>query len=218
MLCQVCPEVILSQHLSHTDPANFPTNLKMVPDVQELTESGLILQDGTHLAVDTILYCTGFNYSFPFLSTDCGVQVDDNCVEPLFKHLINSNHPTMAFIGLNFHLFFQLVVDLQARACVKFWTTGRHFPPKAVMLESSKRDLELRLAKGWKRRHAHRLWDLLEEYCRDLAEWADIPGIEPVYLKIYFDAIEGLHKNYQTYRKSVYRIVDAENFEKTLLE
>lgn len=220
MLCQVCPEVILSQHLAHNDPANFPRNLKLVPDVQQLTESGVIFQDGTDVAVDTIMYCTGFNYSFPFLSTDCGIQVDDNCVEPLFKHLININHPTMAFLGLNFHLCLQLVVDLQARACVKYWTTSTtdpRLPAKAAMLEDSKRDSQVRLAKGWKKRHAHRLGDLQEEYCRELAESADIPGIAPVYLKIYSDAMEGLHTNYQTYRKSIYRIVDAENFEKTVL-
>lgn len=100
------------------------------------------------------------------------------------------------------------------RFCVKFWTTGRRFPDKTAMLEDSRHDLELRLAKGWKKRHAHRIWDLHEEYNRDLAELADIPGIDPVYLKIYFEAMGGLRTNYQTYRNALYRIIDRDNFVK----
>lgn len=115
MLCDVCPEVIYSQHYPYTADAVFPDNLRLVPDVQELTETGVLLKDGSQYSVDAILYCTGFKISFPFLTSDSGIVVDDNCVEPLFKQLININYPTMAFIGLNYHLCIQLVMDLQAR-------------------------------------------------------------------------------------------------------
>lgn len=44
---------------------------------------------------------TGYVFSFPFLTVDSGLCVRDNfVVEPLYKHLININHPTMAIVGL----------------------------------------------------------------------------------------------------------------------
>lgn len=62
----------------------------------------------------------GYKYSYPFLSVDCGIHVDDNFVQPLYKQIFNINHPTMAFIGLtksaiNFHLF-----DLQVNLSTNF--------------------------------------------------------------------------------------------------
>lgn len=218
MLCKVCPEVIYSQHYPYTEDAVFPENLRIVEDTQELTATGVLLKDGSQHSVDAILYCTGFYYSYPFLTTDSGIVVDDNCVEPLYKQLININHATMAFIGLHYHLCIQLVMDLQARFCMSFWAgSGRKFPSKAEMLEESRKDLQIRLAKGWKKRHAHRLWDLHGEYNRDLAETAGIPGIPEVYLKIYFDAMGNLRKNYTTYRNDTYTIIDKDNFVKNVV-
>ena len=216
MLCDVCPEVIYSQHYPYENPV-FPPNLQLVDDVEALTETGLLLKDGSQCTADVILYCTGFYYSYPFLTADSGVVVDDNYVRPLYKQLINIHHPTMAFIGLHYHCCIQLVIDLQARFCLKYWTTCRPFPPKEEMLKESDKDLEIRLAKGWKQRHGHRLWDLHEEYNNDLAQSADVAPIPPVHLKIFFDAMNGLRENYLTYRNCRYRIVDGENFIKEAL-
>lgn len=52
----------------------------------------------------------GYKYAYPFLSVDSGIHVDDNFVQPLYKHVINIEHPTMAFIGipqssLNYYLY-----------------------------------------------------------------------------------------------------------------
>lgn len=53
---------------------------------------------------------TGYKYSFPFLSIDTGIHIDNKYVEPLYKFTINIEHQTMAIIGLlnsgyNFRLF-----------------------------------------------------------------------------------------------------------------
>lgn len=212
MLCEVCPEVVYSQHYPYTKAAVFPRNLRLVADLAEVTETGVLLKDGTRHDVDAILYCTGFNYSYPFLTTDSGIVVDDNYVSPLYKQLININHTTMAFIGLHYHLCIQLVMDLQARFCLKFWSTDRQFPSRQEMLQECDRNLKVRLAKGWKKRHGHRIWDMHEEYNNDLATTADVPGIDPVYLKVYFDAMGWLRKDYGGYRAAQYRILDRENY------
>ena len=43
------------------------------------------------LEMDTILLCTGYHYTFPFLSPECGVNVsEDERVTPLWKHLTHT--------------------------------------------------------------------------------------------------------------------------------
>lgn len=47
-----------------------------------------------------IQYFIGYSYTFPFLSADTGIHVDDNYVQPLYRHCINIEHPTMYIIGI----------------------------------------------------------------------------------------------------------------------
>lgn len=215
LLCDVCPEVIYSQHYAYKGGAIFPKNLRLVPDVTEITATGAVLQDGSKYDVDAIIYCTGFLYSYPFLSANCGIYVEDNHVQPLFKQAINIKYPTMAFIGLNFLFCIQLVVDLQCRFALNFWANDRPFPSKEEMLEDSQRELEIRLAKGWKKRHAHRLFDLQRGYCEDIAKLGEVYGIDEVYMRIFDESIRSLRINYQHYRKDTYTILDKFDFLKT---
>jgi hypothetical protein len=48
----------------------------------------------------------GYEYSFPFLTASCGISVKERRVGPLYKHLLNIRHPTMAFIGKMFPYYF----------------------------------------------------------------------------------------------------------------
>lgn len=56
---------------------------------------------------------SGYNFEYPFLSVDSGIHVDDNFVQPLFKQIINIEHPTMAFIGVPFTASTTQCYDLQ---------------------------------------------------------------------------------------------------------
>lgn len=85
----------------------------MRPDVARLTENGVVFVDGTEQTYDVIVYCTGYKYTFPFLSVDCGISVEDNYVKPLYKHCININFPTMAVIGVPFYACVSQMFDLQ---------------------------------------------------------------------------------------------------------
>lgn len=215
MLTDVCPEVYLANHVPFGGDAVLPANLFLCADLQKINETGGTFQDNSTCSVDTILYCTGFKYSYPFLNEECGIFVKDNHVQPLFKHLINIEHPTMAFIGLNFQMCAQILFDLQCRFCVKFWTSGKPFPRREEMLADEARDLEARLRIGWKQRHAHRLAiNFMPDYHRQLATLADIPGIPNVYAKIYDETMRSLRNNYAHFRKDKYVIVDEESFVK----
>ena len=58
-------------------------------------------EDG--LAVDTIVWCTGYRKDLAFLSQDSGLTVSEegHVVEPLYLHYININYPSMAVMHLN---------------------------------------------------------------------------------------------------------------------
>lgn len=59
------------------------------------------------------LISIGYRYSFPFLSDDSGIHIEDNFVQPLYKHIINIEHPTMVFIGLADLLGTFMIFDLE---------------------------------------------------------------------------------------------------------
>lgn len=55
----------------------------------------------------------GYLYNFPFLHESCNIVVEDNCVEPLYKHLVNIHHPSMCFIGVPYYVCAFSMFDLQ---------------------------------------------------------------------------------------------------------
>lgn len=67
----------------------------------------------------------GYKYTFPFMSIDCGLTVDDNYVQPLYKHCININRPTMAIIGLPYYVCASQMFDLQVSAQGWAWVWAR---------------------------------------------------------------------------------------------
>lgn len=57
-------------------------------------------EDGTIAELDSFIFCTGYQYDFPFLDPLCDIEVEDKRVKYLYKHTINASHPTMSFIGI----------------------------------------------------------------------------------------------------------------------
>lgn len=49
----------------------------------------------------------------PFVNDDCGIQIEDNYICPLYKHCINIEHPTMAVIGIPFTSAITQMIDMQ---------------------------------------------------------------------------------------------------------
>lgn len=114
-MSKVAKRVTLSHHQNPGPKTIFRPNVDMRPDVKRLTENGVEFVDGTEQIYSVIMYCTGYKYTFPFLSVDCGISVDENYVKPLYKHCININHPTMALIGVPFYVCASQMFDLQVQ-------------------------------------------------------------------------------------------------------
>uniref|UniRef100_T1IZ89 Flavin-containing monooxygenase n=1 Tax=Strigamia maritima TaxID=126957 RepID=T1IZ89_STRMM len=86
-----------------------------VPGVLKANPNGVCLTDGTFRKIDALIFCTGYIYSYPFLSPNCDITVTDDYVFPLYKHLINAHKPSMAFLGLPFLVTPLPLLEFQAR-------------------------------------------------------------------------------------------------------
>lgn len=76
--------------------ANGRINMK--PDIQELAGDRVRFVDGSEAAVDTIIYATGYQITFPFFDPDF-LQVQDNHF-PLYRKVVHPDYPGLYFIGL----------------------------------------------------------------------------------------------------------------------
>ncbi|XP_062558931.1 uncharacterized protein LOC134223755 [Armigeres subalbatus] len=183
------------------------------PEIARIYENEVEFVDGTRQICDVLVYCTGYRTSFPFLSVDCGITVEENHVQPLYKHCINIRQPSMALIGLPFNACFTLMVDLQVRFCIKFFSGGKSLPTQEEMAADTRADEEERAAKGFIKREAHMLaGDLQQRYYDDLACIADVEPLRPVLTKLYAVCIQDKKRDIMNYRSNVYRILDNDTF------
>ncbi|XP_058833424.1 senecionine N-oxygenase-like [Topomyia yanbarensis] len=208
--------VSLSHHSK--DPINtiFPKNFRQKPDVQELTSTGALYVDGTSENFTVILYCTGYRYSFPFLSSNCGVTVEDNYVQPLFKHCININHPTMAFIGLPYYVCAAQMFDLQARFCLKYYCGEVKLPSRKEMIADMNEKMEQRWGQGYRKRQAHMMGPAQGEYYEDLARTAGLEPLKPVMTKLHNESSRRFNDDLLNFRRDKFRIVDDQSFEEVV--
>uniref|UniRef100_A0A6E8W094 Flavin-containing monooxygenase n=3 Tax=gambiae species complex TaxID=44542 RepID=A0A6E8W094_ANOCL len=203
-------KVVLSHRCN--DPVHTGDRVVQKPEVLRLTQTGAEFVDGTREEFDTIIYCTGYRYSTPFLSVDCGVSLENNTISPLYYHCININQPTMAFIGLPFNACLMLMMDLQARFCLKFFTGQKQLPGKQQMLEWWQKDQQERKERGLSGKLSHMLaGDLQQRYYDDIARIAEIETLKPVLAKMHADCINS-KKEDVNFRNFEYRIVDDEHF------
>lgn len=81
---------------------------------------------------------------------------DSFYIHPLYKHLININHPTLAIVGLQICAY-TYMYDMQIRFCLKFWSGEKQMPTREDMLEDTRREMEKQRAKNIQKRHFHLL-------------------------------------------------------------
>ena len=101
-------------------------------DVAQVDGSRVIFEDGTRTQVDTIICCTGYTLSFPFLDETVIKPVGDTI--DLYQHVFHPDAPNLAFIGQcigNGPLF--PVAELQARWAARVFAGKVSLPAPAAM-------------------------------------------------------------------------------------
>ncbi|XP_042892554.1 flavin-containing monooxygenase FMO GS-OX5-like isoform X3 [Penaeus japonicus] len=176
-LAPYAKEILLSHNLPVAVPSELPSNVRQVRGVVAATENGFTFGDGTSAEADVILYCTGYEYTFPFLSEECNVTIEDNVVKPLYKHLIHSSFPSLAFIGIPFQICPFPLFDFQVQYFVAVIAGRLTLPSPGEMATLSREDLEQQRKEGCMDRHYHRLG--LIHQLTVLKDWAEGAGIPP---------------------------------------
>jgi dimethylaniline monooxygenase (N-oxide forming) len=72
--------------------------IKVKPNIARIEGGTVHFVDGSSAEVDTIIWCTGYRITFPFLSSEL-IATDGNHV-PLFRRVVHPEHPGLYFIGL----------------------------------------------------------------------------------------------------------------------
>ncbi|XP_060532608.1 senecionine N-oxygenase-like [Cylas formicarius] len=211
----VAEYVVLSHHSSEPINTQYPPNVELRPDVKRVIEFNKVeFVDGTCCCFDEILHCTGYRYSFPFLHESCGISVDENHIEPLYKHMIHIDRPNMCFIGIPFNVCAFQMFDLQARYFCKVLDGSLSLPSTTDMRLHTEKDMRNRWAKGYTKRQAHMMGPDQQSYYDDLAAAASTTPIAPVMVKLRDLSVKKLYNDFLNFRQDRYKILDEHNFVK----
>ena len=118
--------------------------------------------------MDTLLFCTGYHYDFPFL-LDQAIKVDDDWVHPLYQDVILPELPSLGFIGLPFLIIPFPIFEIQAKWCARQLTGRFNLPAEQAMHQSVRDRQQLLNRRGVLQRHFHRLGDQQFNYFNQLA-------------------------------------------------
>lgn len=96
----------------------------------------------TEKDIDAILYCTGYLYTFPFLTTfaDPPLITDGRRVHGLAKHFLHINHPTIAFPGLPIKVIPFPLSEAQGAVLARLWSNELPLPSRSVLEEWERAD------------------------------------------------------------------------------
>ncbi|XP_063842422.1 uncharacterized protein LOC135090070 isoform X2 [Scylla paramamosain] len=186
-IAQVADKVFLSHKFPLLIPSEFPNTLHQVRAVVTADETGFVLADGTYVEAEAILYCTGYKYKFPFLTDECGVEVKDNRVHNVHKHIINIRYPTMGFIGLPSRAITFPLVNYQVQYFLATLRGEVTLPSLEEMTAIAHKNDQERREQGLLDKHYHTLEMTQFEYLRDLAREAGLeqpPAFLPQLLMI----------------------------------
>lgn len=194
----------------------LPSNVKQVRGLKEVKSKSVILEDGSELAVDSLLFCTGYKYTFPFLTPECNVKTFGERVTPLYKHLINTSHPSMCIIGVCKTICPFPQFDLQVRFFLSTLEGCTTLPSKLEMDADTQSDYDWRISQGMPHRHAHHMGPLQWGYNQEITDIANLKSIPRAVQNLY-DHVHSIRRtNLTGYKKMNYRLLNDVEFEKSL--
>eukprot|EP00741_Cyanophora_paradoxa_P017140 tig00020960_g16552.t1 len=109
--------------------------VEMVAGVQRFEGGGsrsVLLSDGSSLEIDTVIYCTGYNYEFPFLDPSCGVEVAGaKWARGILKDVFLARNPRLSFACLGSQVIPFPLAELQGRWIAGVYGGRLSLPPQA---------------------------------------------------------------------------------------
>lgn len=130
--------LLISEKNQETTP-NANPQLEAVPEIVEFIvgdcptvrfSDGRIERD-----IDHVIFCTGYLYSFPFLSQSTGPPIVTDGKRPcnLYQHIFYHPRPTLAFVGLPQRIVPFPVSEAQAALIARVFSGRLKLPPQKEM-------------------------------------------------------------------------------------
>lgn len=137
----------------------------MIPDRAVRFVNGRIEKD-----IDTIVFCTGYFYSFPFLSSlNPPVISDGTRTQNVYKHIFYNQHPTLAFIALPQKIIPFPISEVQASIIARVWSNHLELPSLSAMQQWEE---ELISQRGAGKGFHTLMFPLDADYINELHDWA----------------------------------------------
>eukprot|EP01138_Halocafeteria_seosinensis_P016415 gb/GECG01016746.1/.p1 GENE.gb/GECG01016746.1/~~gb/GECG01016746.1/.p1 ORF type:complete len:612 (+),score=69.95 gb/GECG01016746.1/:1-1836(+) len=162
----------------------------------------LVTSFGNQLQVDSVIWCTGYSYDFPFL--DCIPAKEywsqstprsswpllinqDKRIHPLYLQLFHAMLPSLAFVGIPWRVNPLPFFECQAEYVSKVWSGEKNLPKLSERLDEICRSYDYYTdAFAMPLRYTHMLGPLQWLYCRDILsksghtvpERVELPGYQ----------------------------------------
>ncbi|CAL5078936.1 unnamed protein product [Urochloa decumbens] len=173
------------------------------PQVDRLCEDGrVVFADGSCVVADTVIYCTGYLYSFPFLDTGGVVTVHDNRVGPLFEHTFPpALAPSLSYVGIPMRVFVPWFLEAQARWVAQVLSGRAALPPEQDMLRAVEEDYRAREMAGFPARYSHDIGMFkTSEISGFVKRYTDLPDMEDWKMELFLKAFGNMNHDRETFQ------------------
>uniref|UniRef100_UPI00358E3199 uncharacterized protein n=1 Tax=Myxine glutinosa TaxID=7769 RepID=UPI00358E3199 len=211
-LAETARLVTLSHHgLPIASP--LPSNVHEARVLKRMTEKTVIFEDESSVPADAVIFCTGYEYRFPFLSTDVELRVHNGRVSPLYKHLVHMTFPSLIFIGICQKICPFPHFDVQVRFALAVFANHVRLPSRKEMEAETIEEIEEKRASGVPDRHFHVMEERQWSYHTSLLSLAGETPLPPV-LEPLFQATKVFRKNdLLGYKNRSFRITGLDTWE-----
>lgn len=203
--------------MSHNTPSKtcpLPENMIQEKGIELVENSQVTFIGGKVYDCDAIILCTGYLYTYPFLHSNCKIEIGDQKVSPLYMHMFLISNPTLAIWAVPKLIVPFPIYDQQVKVFLKFLKGIIELPSKEEMYRDAEEDFKYRIESGFKPRHAHVMpGEYQWEYDNKLSKLGDIPPL-PESVRNLFKHVHFLRTlDVINYKNKNFNIIDEKNFE-----
>ncbi|KYN06006.1 PREDICTED: flavin-containing monooxygenase FMO GS-OX-like 3 [Cyphomyrmex costatus] len=209
---QYADKIYLSHNLSEQLNSKISNNIEQKSGVESIQGNTFTFRDGSTVEVDDFIYCTGYEFTYPFMSAKVEIRTDNDHVEPIYKHLVHMDYTSLFFMGLPALVIPFPMFHIQAQYILGILEERIKLPSSQQMREEYEIEKKSLLDQGILLRHINKLKDRQWAYYDQLATVANVAGFPPVIKKVMDHVFQMRDIDFTTYKNYQYRIIDGENF------
>ncbi|XP_071362346.1 uncharacterized protein [Trachinotus anak] len=204
--------------LSHGRPRltfPLPSGIRQSSPVVAVEDDGSVrFQDGSVSRADVLMFCTGYNFKYPFLDADqLGLEIQDHMVSPLYRFLMPPAFPSLFFIGICKIICPFPNFNCQVQFALAVLDGSVTLPTRAEMEDEVRRELQEKVECGVQQRHLLIMEKDQWEYCQMLAHSAGFPPLPPVVRSLYEEVWRQRQIHPENYRGLNYRLISDTQWE-----